>query len=98
MPVEQKLEIVLSVLSREVSVADAARRHGVSDTSVANWRDQFVAAGRAGLEAGGTRGPSSREAELERRISELTQALGEAHVELHRQRRDGHHGFAGRAV
>lgn len=39
-------------------------------------------AGRQGLASGGSNKPSSREAALQAEVDELTQALGEAHVEL----------------
>src|SRR5579875_2696459 len=74
-PVEDKVRIVLSVLAGEMTVAEAARRHKVSETSVGKWKQQFLEAGKLGLAAGGSSRPSSRE-------EELTTALGEAHVEL----------------
>jgi len=46
LPIEQKVRVVLSVLAGEMSMAEAGRRHGVSDAVIAKWRDQFVAAGR----------------------------------------------------
>lgn len=84
-----KLKIVLSVLSGEVSTAEAARRHGISETSICNWKQQFLEAGRGGLEAGVKRGPTGREAALEAQVDELTSALGKAHVELRAVRRGG---------
>jgi len=88
-PVDVKLKIVLSVLSGEVSTAEAARRHAISETSIGNWKQQFLEAGRGGLEAGVRRGPTGREAALEAQVNELTSALGEAHVELRAVRRGG---------
>src|SRR3712207_6126006 len=58
-----------------------ARRAKVSEQSVANWKRQFLESGRAGLVAGKS-GPSTREAQLEAEVAELTQARGEAAVEL----------------
>jgi transposase len=92
-PVETKLKIVLSVLGREMTAAEAARRHGISETSIGKWKDQFLAGGRAGLEAPARRGPSGREARLEAQVDELTRALGEAHVELRVLKRGGPAGF-----
>jgi transposase len=37
LPIEDKVRIVLAVLAGEVTLAEAARRHGVSGQSVANW-------------------------------------------------------------
>jgi hypothetical protein len=48
-PVDVKLKIVLSVLRGESTQAEAARRHGVSETSIGKWREQFLTAGRQGL-------------------------------------------------
>ena|SRR5215210_4905477 len=91
--VQEKQRIVLSVLRGECSVAEAARRNRCSETAVAKWRDQFLAAGVAALEAGAARGPSARESQLERELAEVTSALGEAHVELRLLKREGS-GFA----
>lgn len=51
-PVDVKLKIVLSVLSGESTQAEAARRHGVSETSIGKWKEHFLAGGRGGLEHG----------------------------------------------
>jgi transposase len=80
-PVEEKVRIVLSILAGEVSVAEAARRVKVSEQSVGNWKRQFLEAGRTSLVAGRA-GPSTREAQLEAEVADLTQALGEAAVEI----------------
>ena len=89
-PVDVKLKIVLSVLSGETSQAEAARRHGISETSIGKWKEQFVLGGRQGLEHGGaSTKPTGREAQLEGEVDELTRALGEAHVELRALKRGG---------
>lgn len=94
--VQEKQRIVLSVLRGEASVAEAARRNKCSETSIAKWREQFVQGGVRALEAGAARGPSPREAQLERELAEVTSALGEAHVELRLLKREGA-GFASRS-
>lgn len=78
---ERKLQVVLSVLRGEVTAAEAARRAGVSEATVHNWKNAFLEAGREGL-AGPQRRRSSRELELEAENEELKAALGEAHVQL----------------
>lgn len=80
-PAEKKVRIVLSVLAGEVSVAEAARREQVSEQSIGNWKRQFLEAGRAGIASGAAK-PSTRERQLEEEVAELTQALGEAAVEI----------------
>ncbi len=88
--VDVKLKIVLSVLSGEGTQAEAARRHGISETSIGKWKDQFVAGGRGGLEHGSSAAkPTGREARLAEEIDDLTRALGEAHVELRSLKRGG---------
>jgi transposase len=81
-PVEDKTRIVLSVLAGEMTIAEAARRNKVSETSVGKWKQQFLEAGKLGMAAGGTGRPSSREEALAAEVGELTTALGEAHAEL----------------
>lgn len=80
-PVETKTRVVLAVLSGEVSVADAARKEKVSEQSIHRWKAEFIEAGKTALAAGRT-GPSTREAQLEAKVADLTQALGEAAVEI----------------
>lgn len=82
LPVEDKVRIVLSILAGEMTVAEAARRAKVSEQSVGAWKRQFIENGRAGLAAGGSARPSSREEQLLAENEELKAALGEAHVEL----------------
>ena len=80
-PSETKVRIVLSVLAGEVSMAEAARRERVSETSIGKWKAEFLEAGKTALTAGRS-GPTSREAQLEAEVDDLTRALGEAAVEL----------------
>jgi len=80
-PSETKVRIVLSVLAGEVSMAEAARREKVSETSIGKWKAEFLEAGKTALTAGRS-GPTSREAQLEAEVDDLTRALGEAAVEL----------------
>ena len=80
-PAGEKVRVVLSILAGEVSVAEAARWSKVSERSVGNGKRQFLQAGKAGLAAGES-GSSTGEARLEAEVADLTQALGEAAVEI----------------
>jgi transposase len=80
-PAEVKTRIVLSVLSGETTIAQAARKEQVSEQSIGRWKAEFLEAGKAGL-AAGRWGPTSREEQLQAQVEDLTQALGEAAVEL----------------
>ena len=35
---KQKAEIVLSVMTKQVTEAEACRRHGITETTLARWR------------------------------------------------------------
>jgi transposase len=61
-----KARVVLSVLRGEMTRAEAARRHGVSETSIGKWKEQFVTAGRGGLKPTGPARVSSEQARLQR--------------------------------
>lgn len=91
MPAEEKQRIVLSLLSGEMTTAEAARRNKVSEQSISRWKSQFLEAGRAGLAEGSKSGPSSREQHLQAEVDELTTALGEAHVQLRVWKRSAEH-------
>jgi transposase len=82
-PVDDKQRIVLSVVSGEMTGAEAARRNQVSEQSIFRWKQQFLEAGRTGLVDGGRVGSENpRERMLLAEIEELKAALGEAHVQL----------------
>lgn len=80
-PAERKSRIAMSVLAGEMTIAEAARREKVSEQSIGRWKADFLEAGKTALAAGKS-GPSTREQQLEAEVAELTQALGEAAVEL----------------
>lgn len=82
---QDKAKLVLMVLSRELSVTEAAREAGVSGQAVSNWRRQFIESGLQGLE-GADRKNSERERQLRAQILELKKALGEAYIQLRAQR------------
>jgi transposase len=86
LPIEDKVRVVLAVLAGELTVAEAARRYGVSGPAVAKWRDRFIESGKAGL-ANGVPGPAGQAgSQTERRLraeAELLKlALAEATVQL----------------
>jgi transposase len=86
LPVEDKVRVVLAVLAGELTMAEAARRHGVTQTTVAKWRDRFIESGRSGLDSGlpGAAGKagSLTERRLRAEAEQLKLALAEATVQL----------------
>jgi transposase len=83
MPIAEKQRIVLSILSGEMTVAEAARRNKVSEASVHRWKAQFLEGAREGLAEGGNPGKgTARERELAEENEQLKIALGEAAVQI----------------
>jgi transposase len=84
-PVDERFRVVLAVLRGEMTVAEASRRHGITPTTVGNWRDRFIEAGKAGLEnqiPGPANGGTTVERRLRAETEQLKLALAEATVQL----------------
>lgn len=86
---DEKATVVLSVLKGEVSIKEAARRAGVSETTVTNWRNQFLDGGKSALATGRGGGSDARVELLEHELDDLKIALGEASAELRAWRKGG---------
>lgn len=76
-PTEKKLEVILEGLRGSGSIAELARRHGISDALYYRWRDQFLEGGRKALEQG--RGPVPKE--LEEKLSSYERLIGKLTVQ-----------------
>ena len=48
--VDEQIQVGLAGLTGESSPAEAAPRHGVSSSTMGNWRDRFVDTGQAGMD------------------------------------------------
>ena len=77
--VEQKLAIVLAALSGQQRIAELSREHGVNENQIYRWREQFLEAGRQGLNGGKAPAPDQR---LEAENEQLKKLLGEKALEL----------------
>jgi transposase len=88
---DEKVGVVLSVLRGEMTQVEVARRLQMSQTTIAKWQKQFLEGAHDALARGENARPAgaAREAELQSRIEELTEALGEAYVELRAWRKGG---------
>jgi len=77
--VSERREAVLALLRREEPGSAISRRVGVSEGTLYRWRDEFLAAGEAGLSNGkGKSDPRDRRiAELEKELSERDMVVGE---------------------
>jgi transposase len=79
-PVDERFRVVLAVLQGEMSVAEAARRHGVTATTISNWQDRLIEAGKGGLEnkiSGPAHGGTVAERRLRSENEQLKLALAE---------------------
>jgi len=79
-PTDTKEQIVLAVLGGQLSVAEAARQHGVNESLIHTWKAQFLEAGRARLAGDRT---DDRNGELERENERLKALVGEKELALH---------------
>jgi transposase-like protein len=75
---KQKVAAILSVLTKQTRIAEACRRHSITETTFARRREQAVEAIEKGLEE--RAGASGREAKLEREIAILERKLGQLAV------------------
>lgn len=80
--VDDRFRLVVSVISGELAVAEAARRGKASEQSIQTWKRQFLEGGKAGLAGNGGVPAGQRERALAEENEQLKAALGEAHVEL----------------
>ena len=74
----KRREVVLMILRKEEPITVLARRFGVSEPTLHRWRDEFLAAGEAGL-AGKKADDAQRQKirELENKLAERDQVIGE---------------------
>jgi transposase-like protein len=70
---KRRVALVLSVLKGETSVAEAARKHGLTVAEVEDWRDRFL----VGAENALRNRPREEEALKEEQIKKLKQKIGD---------------------
>ncbi len=76
---------MLAVIAGEVSVAEAARKEGVSEPPIHKWKKEFLEADCEALTVGRV-GPSSRELQLEAEVADRAAVPPEsAEIELPQQ-------------
>lgn len=74
---KRRVALVVSILKGETSIAEAARKHGLTVADIEEWQDRFWLAAENGLR---TR-PKDDEALKDERIKKLTQKIGELVLE-----------------
>ena len=70
---KRRVALVVSLLKGETSVAEAARRHGLTVAEVEDWREKFLLGAENALR---TR-PKDEEAVKEEQIKRLKQKIGD---------------------
>lgn len=77
--VEEKLQLVLIGLSKQVPITILCRINSVSPSLYYEWRELFIARGKEGLF--GKDGRSQREINLEKKVHVLERCVGELILE-----------------
>jgi transposase-like protein len=70
---KRRATLVLSLLKGDTSVAEAARRHGLTVAEIENWRDRFLLGAENALRSR----PKDDEALKEEQIKKLKQKIGD---------------------
>ncbi len=85
---KRRLALVVEILRGDVSVAEAARKYGVTVAEIEDWRERFL----AGAENALRRRPADDETQKERESKRLKQKVGELvmDVDILREATKGH--------
>jgi transposase len=76
--VEQRVQLVLQLLSKEEPAVQIARRAGISEHTLYRWREQFLKCGKQGLDGAGADAAQVKEiARLMSQLAERDQVIGE---------------------
>ena len=70
---KRRVALVVSILKGEASIAEAARKHGLTVAEVEDWRDRFL----LGAENALRNRPKDEEALKEEQMKKLKQKIGE---------------------
>ncbi len=75
---KRRAALVVEILRGDLSVAEAARRHGLMVAEVEEWRERFLAGAENALRSR----PLGEEAQKEQELKRLKQKVGELVMEL----------------
>ncbi len=75
---KRRAALVVELLRGDLSVAEAARRHGLTVAEVEAWRERFLAGAENALRSR----PLGEEAQKEQELKRLKQKVGELVMEL----------------
>lgn len=75
---KRRVALVLSLLRGETTVAEAARKHGITVAEIEQWRERFLLGAENALRAR----PKDEEALREEEIKRLQRKIGELTMDL----------------
>lgn len=75
---KRRAALVIEILRGDLSVAEAARKHGLTVAEIEEWRERFLAGAENALRSR----PFDEEAQKEREIKRLKQKVGELVMEV----------------
>ena len=73
---EQRVQVVLRLLSKEEPGVQIARRAGISEQTLYRWRDEFIGGGKQALNGRGENEQAKKIARLEEQLGERDQVIG----------------------
>ncbi len=74
---EQRVQLVLRLLSKEEPGVQIARRGGISEQTLYRWRDEFIGGGKQALNGRGENEQAKKITRLEEQLAERDQVIGE---------------------
>ena len=74
---EQRVQLVLQLLSKEEPAVQIARRAGISEQTLYRWRDEFISGGKQALNGRGENELAKKISRLEEQLAERDQVIGE---------------------
>lgn len=74
---EQRVQLVLRLLSKEEPAVQIARRAGISEQTLYRWRDEFIGGGKQALNGRGENEQAKKISRLEEQLAERDQVIGE---------------------
>ncbi len=75
---KRRSALVLEIIRGDISVAEAARKHGLTVADIEDWRDRFLSGAENALRSR----PLDEEAQKEQEVNRLKQKVGELVMEL----------------
>ncbi len=75
---KRRAGLVMEILRGDTSVAEAARKHGLTVADVEDWRERFLAGAENALRSR----PADEDGQKEREIKRLKQKVGELVMDL----------------